>query len=745
MPRKYIVVSPLRHPVLPIALVCLALVSAAGSGCWQDESSREEAQRTLARWEDARLAPRDSLVAFLAAEDAHIRLAAVRSAGLIGRSDVLPEMIAALDDPSDTIRRQAAYSLGLLGDVRALSALEQAAGDLRPDLRLAALAALGRLPNDGTALLRASSAASEAEACAAWDGLRNAVADVDSTALREAVVAALLRPETEIQWRVLRCLERFAPTEVTTLIAPFAQSDDDQVRVHAYRALALRETYPALRAVMDGWSRHARFRGRELARVQISGLRALGRLAKTLDGAEAGDSATIAAREDLAALLILGAGNDNPHVAETALAAMSASVADAPLPPEAAGQESLLPVWRIRLARSARSHLDDAPLGVRVAAVAAWADLRGAGAADEIVSRLQEADSPFVQASLVRAAGRIQPDPQALLARYAQREYAAQVREAALNGLVEFHKGRTLSAADEDTRRSAEAALSLLISSTQDPDFVVAATAATLLENFRCARMLNALCELWDRAAGPDASDLQLGVLSSLKAPFPDAPDFWSAAAWSAADSTTLRTRLADLLRRAFDSPDIRVRLEARETALASALLPERLIPQAASLRATLPPFERDPRQPAVAVPGPAPKVRCLTDRGDFIIELDGAAAPNTCAVFQDLIARGYYDGLIFHRVVPDFVVQGGDPRGDGWGGPGYTIRSEWSPKPYRRAVVGIAHSGKDTGGSQFFVTLSEQPHLNGRYTVFGEVVEGMDVVDRIQIGDRFRLEILAR
>ena len=120
------------------------------------------------------------------------------------------------------------------------------------------------------------------------------------------------------------------------------------------------------------------------------------------------------------------------------------------------------------------------------------------------------------------------------------------------------------------------------------------------------------------------------------------------------------------------------------------------------------------------------------------MIALDGRLAPNTCAMFVDLVGRGFYDDLTFHRVVPDFVVQGGDPTGTGWGGPGYTIRSEWSARPYRRGVVGIAHSGKDTGGCQFFVTLSEQPHLVGRYTIFGEVVDGMETLKLLeQAGSR--------
>jgi len=124
------------------------------------------------------------------------------------------------------------------------------------------------------------------------------------------------------------------------------------------------------------------------------------------------------------------------------------------------------------------------------------------------------------------------------------------------------------------------------------------------------------------------------------------------------------------------------------------------------------------------------------TSKGEIEIELLFDAAPLTVLNFIDLVTEGFYEGLIFHRVVPNFVVQGGCPRGDGWGGPPYFIRCEYSDLPYERGTVGIATSGRDTGGSQFFITHSPQPHLEGRYTVFGQVLYGMDVVDRIVVGD---------
>ena len=124
------------------------------------------------------------------------------------------------------------------------------------------------------------------------------------------------------------------------------------------------------------------------------------------------------------------------------------------------------------------------------------------------------------------------------------------------------------------------------------------------------------------------------------------------------------------------------------------------------------------------------------TNRGDIYILLDTSEAPLTSLNFIHLAKSGFYNGLTFHRVVPDFVIQGGDPRGDGSGGPGYMIREEINRSEFLFGTVGMATSGRDTGGSQFFICLSPQPHLDGRYTAFGRVEEGMDVIQNIEIGD---------
>ena len=127
------------------------------------------------------------------------------------------------------------------------------------------------------------------------------------------------------------------------------------------------------------------------------------------------------------------------------------------------------------------------------------------------------------------------------------------------------------------------------------------------------------------------------------------------------------------------------------------------------------------------------PQVLFKTSKGDVTLELFEDAAPNTVANFVNLVEKGFYDGLTFHRVLDGFMAQGGCPKGTGTAGPGYRIKCEcYSPKALRheRGVIAMAHAGKDTGGSQFYITFVKTPHLDGKHTVFGRVVKGMDVID---------------
>ena len=123
------------------------------------------------------------------------------------------------------------------------------------------------------------------------------------------------------------------------------------------------------------------------------------------------------------------------------------------------------------------------------------------------------------------------------------------------------------------------------------------------------------------------------------------------------------------------------------------------------------------------------------TEKGDIHIEFFDKDAPNTVKNFKDLIQDGFYDGLNFHRVIPNFVIQGGCPNGTGTGGPGYHIPCEINLQKHLTGSLSMAHAGKDTGGSQFFICHSPQPHLDGVHTVFGKTSD-MDVVNSIKPGD---------
>lgn len=141
----------------------------------------------------------------------------------------------------------------------------------------------------------------------------------------------------------------------------------------------------------------------------------------------------------------------------------------------------------------------------------------------------------------------------------------------------------------------------------------------------------------------------------------------------------------------------------------------------------------------------PRPIARIETDRGIIRFELFPDSAPQTAANFVKLVKQGFYNGLTFHRVVPGFVIQGGDPEGTGGGGPGYTLPAEISQRKHLAGTVAMArlpdsvNPERRSSGSQFYICLAPQPHLDGQYTIFGQVVEGMDVVLKIAQGDVMR------
>jgi cyclophilin family peptidyl-prolyl cis-trans isomerase/HEAT repeat protein len=246
------------------------------------------------------------------------------------------------------------------------------------------------------------------------------------------------------------------------------------------------------------------------------------------------------------------------------------------------------------------------------------------------------------------------------------------------------------------------------------PDMIVRSTAAALLADLSDDENLAALIDALARAKNDPANDAKLAILTALsKHKKPQAVEAIKSAL---ADQDHLVCRHAVDLLKPMGAGDFNDRIGVVQTGHGKAFYQRVVARIDKKVMATI-----------------------HTSKGRIRIEFFPQDAPITVDSFITLARKGYFNGLTFHRVVPNFVIQGGDPRGDGEGGPGYQIRCEVNTRPYTRGAVGMALSGKDTGGSQFFITHSPQPHLDGGYTVFGQVISGMEVVDRISRGDVIR------
>jgi cyclophilin family peptidyl-prolyl cis-trans isomerase/HEAT repeat protein len=248
----------------------------------------------------------------------------------------------------------------------------------------------------------------------------------------------------------------------------------------------------------------------------------------------------------------------------------------------------------------------------------------------------------------------------------------------------------------------------------KDKDVIVRATAANILAGQPREAHLAPLVAALARSRSDPANDARLAILTAIsKHKKPEAIEALKSAL---ADRDHLVRRHAVDLLKQMGAGDFSDRIGVVHTAHGKAFYQRVVVRVDKKVTATI-----------------------HTAKGRIRIELFPEEAPITVDSFITLARKGFFNGITFHRVVPNFVIQGGDPRGDGEGGPGYQIRCEINTQPYTRGAVGMALSGKDTGGSQFFITHSPQPHLDGGYTVFGQVISGMEVVDRISRSDVIR------
>lgn len=267
---------------------------------------------------------------------------------------------------------------------------------------------------------------------------------------------------------------------------------------------------------------------------------------------------------------------------------------------------------------------------------------------------------------------------------------------------------------------------STLIGGLGDSDFYARATILGVLSSHASAADVPAVLASYGRSLADSGNDARVAAIGYL------------AAAWKK-DSANFS---ADLKRRVATLPvpdDPLVRAQAESATVFSAW------PSTSGTPKALAWYENIVRTFVLpSLRGQNPRATITTRRGEMVLELFGADAPITVWNFTNLARTGFYRGTGFHRVVPNFVAQDGDPRDDGNGGPGYAIRDEINRRRYERGALGMALSGPDTGGSQYFITHSPQPHLDGRYTVFGRVIRGFNALDAIVQGDRI-LSIVIR
>jgi cyclophilin family peptidyl-prolyl cis-trans isomerase len=363
---------------------------------------------------------------------------------------------------------------------------------------------------------------------------------------------------------------------------------------------------------------------------------------------------------------------------------------------------------------------------VLLTAMAALGTIGDVKAFDVLADRFTHPWAPM-RAATMAAAAKLDPEAFLLLVSGVGIDKEWSVRAALATTLAPLDKDRVQSliselANDADARVQAPALEALATVGAPDldkriaaaldaADFNVRATAAKLVGD----RKLSGGAALLDAAYKRGQSDANESARGA-------AIDALVAFGKDAASAT---------LHEALNDRDWSIRLKAAEALKKlgdTAAAPTRPAP----LRFPADFFE----SPALLRPQYSPHAFLETKYGTIEIELNVIEAPLATQSFVTLARKGYFNGMRIHRVVPNFVVQTGDDRGDGAGGPGYTLRDELSPLPYVRGTVGMALGGPDTGGSQFFITVSPQPHLDGKYAVFGKVVRGMEFVDQLTLYD---------
>jgi cyclophilin family peptidyl-prolyl cis-trans isomerase/HEAT repeat protein len=623
--------------------------------------------------------PPSDLIRLLGDPEARTRRRAALAVGRVGLTDGVEPLTRLLGDEEVEVRQMAAFALGLIGDAAARPALLKALEGSDPVLEGRAAEALGAIGDR---------------------------ADADA-------VGAMVR--RHVMTGVLQGID---PDDLGYPIAAPVEA----IRLGVY-ALARLRSYDALAAAILGEQGQPVSRWWPIAYAlqRVGDARAVPALLALLD-TPGRYTASFAVRGLATAKAPQAAPVLREIVAERRRdpAVVIQAVRALPL----LGDKSALPVLtRMINDRSVTGAL-------KLETMTAFGELVDDASVELLLDLVSEREAS-VRAAALRALARVDPPTfmSVLAGLEADRDWTVRVAVATALGSLPAEQGvprLTVMLQDRDGRlmpavlnalaaTKAAGVDRVLLERLKSDDFVVRATAATALADLKVVAAVQPLIDAYRAADGDSTYVARAAVLSAL----------------ARIDPVAARTMLEEGLK----DRDWAVRVRART------LLAEQGV---TGIDAGMRPAAAgrpigDAQWQGLANPRFSPHAFIETDKGVVELELAVLDAPLTVGNFVALARKGFFNDVAIHRVVPDFVVQDGDPRGDGEGGPGYTIRDEINERPYLRGTVGMALDWEDTGGSQFFITHSPQPHLDGRYTVFGSVVKGMDVVDRLSAGDVVR------
>jgi cyclophilin family peptidyl-prolyl cis-trans isomerase/HEAT repeat protein len=607
--------------------------------------------------------------------DAAVRRRAVLAIGRVGSRQGVAALVAALRDTEEGVRATAAFALGLVGDAEAMAPLQTALADPSPLVRGRAVEGLGLVGQPGPAV--ASAIVTAAAGCRAQ--LAGPEPDDEASAAS---------PELDACRLALFALVRLRQYDA---LASIALGDNGQPVSHwwpiayALQRIADPRAAPALLVLAAG-------PGVYTPAFALRGLASLH------DVRAAPLAQAIAARAAADVRLRVTAVRALGQIGGAAAVGGLLTIVDDPAAPRNLALESVAALGAIGDRRAFDTLIDrlaDPWPAMRSAALAAAAKVNPDGFL-LVVSSLGPDRDWSVRAALASVLGTLPADRVAGAVEDLASDQDARVRGPAIEALAR------LAPPDLPKR---------LFDALDAPDFAVRAIAARLVGDAHPEGGISHLVAAYARGQSDAASSARAAAIAAL-------------AKYGGADATRV-------IRQALNDPDWPVRSRAAEllhTMGETDAQPVRPAPT---------------RQPAeffesarLLHPAFSPHAYIDLRAGTIEIELNVVDAPVTTATFIELARSGFFNGLKVHRLVPNFVIQAGDPRGDGAGGPGYSIRDELSPLPYGRGTVGIALDGRDTGGSQFFITLSPQPHLDGKYTVFGRVVKGDELLDQVSLWD---------